>query len=258
MDRPAADQRFAHDDPRADRDDVPVGACARGAEREGDHDPPWRCGQPDGEPRVPEPPGGGCVRRWMAVRRGAAAPPLLARRDSRCRERARVVSAPFLYAGVALCLIGGPRAAQAQSRAIAAADSSARPEREGNVLSRLVSVDFDDLPLGLALHLIAQEGRLRLSYSSDVVPVSRRVSVSRQRTPVGEVLRDVLAGTSVDPIVTPSGYVVLVRNPRATLVANGALPDSALPNVERTAIRAQAMDRVLVMGTPAAGAPERE
>src|SRR5688500_19684295 len=120
----------------------------------------------------------------MAVRRGAAAPPLLARRDSRCRERARVVSAPFLYAGLALCLLGGPRAAQAQSRVIAAADSSARPEREGNVLSRLVSVDFDDLPLGLALHLIAQKGNLRLSYSSDVVPVARRVSVSRERAPV--------------------------------------------------------------------------
>jgi len=194
----------------------------------------------------------------MAVRRGAAAPPLLARRDSRCRERARVVSAPFLYAGLALCLLGGPRAAQAQSRVIAAADSSARPEREGNVLSRLVSVDFDDLPLGLALHLIAQKGNLRLSYSSDVVPVARRVSVSRERAPVGEVLREALVNTQVDPVVTPSGYVVLVRNPSASLLASVTPSTPDLAVTDRTPIRPQIMDRVLIMGTPAAGAPERE
>ena len=196
----------------------------------------------------------------MAVRRGAAAPPLLARRDVRCREWARAVSAPFLYAyaGLALCLLGGPVAAQGQSRVIAAVDSSVRPEREGNVLSRLVSVDFDDLPLGLALHLIAQKGNLRLSYSSDVVPVARRVSVSRERAPVGEVLREALVNTHVDPVVTPSGYVVLVRNPSASLLASVTPSTPDLAVTDRTPIRPQIMDRVLIMGTPAAGAPERE
>ena len=190
-------------------------------------------------------------------------------RGAACRAVAgrggtRTISAPSIlpWAMVATLLfapgLASPLGAQ-NSRAVAAVDSSARPEdSEGKVLSRLVTIEIADLPLGLALHLIAQEGRLRLSYSSDVVPVSRRVSVSRQRAPVGDVLRDVLAGTSVDPIVTPSGYVVLVRNPRATLVANGSLPDSSTPTVDRAAVRTQVMDRVLVMGTPAAGAPERE
>jgi outer membrane receptor protein involved in Fe transport len=92
-----------------------------------------------------------------------------------------------------------------------------------------------------------------------VVPVARRVSVSRERTPVGDVLRDALGGTNVDAVVTPSGYVVLVRNPRAMLATtNGATPVPALSAVNRTPIRTQVMDRVLVMGTPAAGAPERE
>jgi outer membrane receptor protein involved in Fe transport len=198
------------------------------------------------------------VRRWMAVRRRAAAPPPSARRASRCRERARVVSAPFLYAGLALCLSGGPAAAQGQSRVIAAVDSSVRPEREGNVLSRLVSVDFDDLPLGLALHLIAQKGNLRLSYSSDVVPVARRVSISRERAPVGDVLREALVNTHVDPVVTPSGYVVLVRNPSASMLASVTPTTPDLAVTDRTPIRPQVMDRVLIMGTPAAGAPERE
>jgi outer membrane receptor protein involved in Fe transport len=144
------------------------------------------------------------------------------------------------------------------SRTIAALDSAARPEsRAGNILGRRVSVHFDDLPLGLALSLIAQAGHLRLSYSSDVVPVSRRVSVSRDEAPVGEVLRDALATTNVDPVVTPSGYVVLVRNPRAVLLPDGPGTPS-LATLDATPLRAQVMDRVLVMGTPAAGAPERE
>jgi iron complex outermembrane receptor protein len=145
------------------------------------------------------------------------------------------------------------------SRTIAAIDSAARPEgRNGNVLGRLVSIHFDDLPLGLALSFIAQEGHLRLSYSSDVVPVARRVSVSRDRTPVGDVLRDVLSSTNVDPVVTPSGYVVLVRNPRAVLLPASPGGTPAVGTIDATPLRAQVMDRVLVMGTPASGAPERE
>src|SRR6185503_18880186 len=82
-------------------------------------------------------------------------------------------------------------------------------------------------------------------------------SVSRERTPVGDVLREALVNTNVDPVVTPSGYVVLVRNPRASLIAAGpTAPDLAA--TDRTPIRPQVMDRVLVMGTPASGAPERE
>jgi hypothetical protein len=164
----------------------------------------------------------------------------------------RALLAAFMVAGSAANL-----AAQS-SRTIAALDSAARPEsRAGNILGRRVSVHFDDLPLGLALSLIAQAGHLRLSYSSDVVPVSRRVSVSRDEAPVGEVLRDALATTNVDPVVTPSGYVVLVRNPRAVLLPDGPGTPS-LATLDATPLRAQVMDRVLVMGTPAAGAPERE
>ncbi|MCC7196405.1 MAG: TonB-dependent receptor, partial [Gemmatimonadaceae bacterium] len=161
---------------------------------------------------------------------------------------------------LAVFLSGAPLVAHAQgARVIAAVDSGTRRDSpEGDVLSRLVTVRFDDLPLGLALHLIAQEGQLRLSYSSDVVPVARRVSVSKERTPVGDVLREALASTNVDAVVTPSGYGLLVRHPRAVAFV---APDSAsgvVPAIERMPIRAQVMDRVLVMGTPAAGAPERE
>ena len=193
------------------------------------------------------------MTRLLAARRGAV-PPLPACRDT---EGARFIAAPFLYLALTACVALGstPQATRAQSRVVAAVDSAVRPEREGGVLARLVSVHFDDVPLGLALHLIAHEGNLRLSYSSDVVPVARRISVSRERAPVGEVLRDALVNTNVDPVVTPSGYVVLVRNPR-TLASGPTAPELAV--TDRTPIRPQIMDRVLVMGTPASGAPERE
>jgi outer membrane receptor protein involved in Fe transport len=182
-------------------------------------------------------------------------------RRSACRQPAphipsravrRAVLATSLFAGI----VALPAASVAQgSRIVAAVDSAPRPDYTGSILGRLVTVEFDDLPLGLALSYIAQQGRLRLSYSSDVVPVTRRVSVSRERAPVGDVLRDALANTNIDPIVTPAGYVVLVRTQRA-YATNG---DSAgAIHVDRTPIRPQLMDRVLVMGTPAAGAPERE
>jgi outer membrane receptor protein involved in Fe transport len=165
-----------------------------------------------------------------------------------------VVSLLLLMTVIAVAC--APRPARAQSKILAAVDSASAPEREGGILARLVSVRFDDLPLGLALHHIAQAGNLRLSYSSDVVPVTRRVSVNRQRAPVGDVLRDALASTNVDPVVTPSGYVVLVRSPGGSLIASPGVPEVGA--MDRTPIRPQVMDRVLVMGTPASGAPERE
>lgn len=189
-----------------------------------------------------------------ATRRGADCRAAVLRGRTR---RATLVSPRSLVALLALVVVRAAPVPAQGSRVVAAADSTAPRDRGGDVLSRLVTIRFDDLPLGLALHYIAQEGHLRLSYSIDVVPVTRRVSVSRERSPVGDVLRDALATTNVDPVVTPSGYVVLVRNPGASTVA---LDDSAMvaPVVERSAVRAQVMDRVLVMGTPAAGAPERE
>ena len=190
-----------------------------------------------------------------AARRGAA------RRAVGRRMKARKVPASGRAMLVAVLLAGGLAGGLGaqSSRTIAAFDSAARREnRTGNVLGRLVTVHFDDLPLGLALSYIAQAGQLRLSYSSDVVPVGRRISISRDRTPVGDVLRDALASTNVDPVVTPSGYVVLVRNPGAVLLPANVGASPTVAPLDATPIRSQVMDRVLVMGTPASGAPERE
>jgi outer membrane receptor protein involved in Fe transport len=197
------------------------------------------------------------VTRSTAAPR-AAGSRAVARRAPVHLRRTRLPIGGGLLAGLLALVPAGITNAQG-SRVVAAIDSAApRESREGDVLSRPVTVKFSDMPLGLALQYIAQEGQLRLSYSSDVVPVTRRVSVSRQRTPVGDVLREVLAATNVDYVATPSGYVVLVRNPRSSVMPSNVPGSPDVPVIERAPIRSQVMDRVLVMGTPAAGAPERE
>jgi outer membrane receptor protein involved in Fe transport len=168
-----------------------------------------------------------------------------------------------MLAAAATGVVAADAAAQ-EARTIAVRDSTGSRSSwfSGDLLSRLVSIHVVDVPLEAALRLLAQRCALRLSYSSDVVPVARRVSLSRHNAPVGEVLRDLLRGTDIDVVVTPSGYVVLVRNPlsQAAVSAGDSQPAAPIaePVTARPLLRAQVMDRVLVMGTPASGAPERE
>lgn len=151
----------------------------------------------------------------------------------------------------------------AQSRELTLASDSANARntaRAGGVLARLVTVHLTDTPLETALRQIASAGSLRLSYSSDIVPISRRVSLWRDRTPVGDVLRDALQDTGLDIVATPAGYVVLVRAPSSSYTSTAPRypAESVSAPPARPITRAQVMDRVLVMGTPALGAPERE
>lgn len=175
---------------------------------------------------------------------------------ARCARIASLV----LLAATATTATPGPAWAQG-GRSVAVADTIEGP-LPGDVLGRLVTVRFDQATLEYALRQVARQGDLRLSYSSDVVPVARRVSLTRTRAPVGEVLRDLLRGTGIDYVVTPSGYVVLVRSPAWALTpdedtaTNGNHGSPSVPAI--APVRAQIMDRVLVMGTAAAGAPERE
>ncbi|MFW5973640.1 MAG: STN domain-containing protein, partial [Bacteroidota bacterium] len=74
----------------------------------------------------------------------------------------------------------------------------ARQERLGDVIDRISSLSG-----------------LNLSYSSDIVPVNDAISVSLRNVPVISALEHVLDGTGVEPRPAASGYVVLVRTPRA-------------------------------------------
>ena len=182
--------------------------------------------------RLWRPPAPGTLRRWL-------------------------VSLGFLALATADAAAQGRQPQDAFARAAAEA-------RSDDVLARLIDVRLNDMPLEAALRVIANAGRVRLSYSSDLLPPGRRVTVDRSRASVGDVLREVLRGTPFEPVTTPSGYVVLVRLPGVDLADVSRSADSlSSPNDSLTAlparegIRPQLMDRVLVTGTPVAGASGR-
>lgn len=165
--------------------------------------------------------------------------------------------------GLLFCIAAVPVEGQARPPQDVIARVVVEP-RSDDVLGRLIDVRLTDAPLEVALRIIANAGRVRLSYSSDLLPPGRRVTVERARTSVGEVLREVLRGTPLEPVTTPSGYVVLVRLPGVEMADVSRASDSlAAPNdsiaalLPREGVRPQLMDRVLVTGTPVAGASGR-
>ncbi|MEO6446651.1 MAG: TonB-dependent receptor [Gemmatimonadaceae bacterium] len=155
------------------------------------------------------------------------------------------------------------RGTAAQDRVLAGTDSTlVRAVSRSALLTRPVSVNLVDATVEGALREVAAQASLRLSYSSDIIPPAHRVTLSRQQVSAGEVIRDILRNTELDVVVSPSGYVVLVRSPSRVLPSVAALFDETSDNLaevalRRPVVRPQVMDRVLVMGTPNAGAPER-
>lgn len=152
----------------------------------------------------------------------------------------------------------------AQDRVVALSDSGAgalRAPRSG-VLARVISLRLDASPIESALRHVAQLGAARLAYSIDIIPADLRVTITRERITVGDAFEEVLRHTDLDVVVSPSGYVIVVRapwpkSPPLFPVSGADGSPTVLPASLRSMLHAQVMDRVLVMGTPASGAPER-
>lgn len=115
-------------------------------------------------------------------------------------------------------------------------------------LDRVVNVRVNDATVRDALDKVAAQAHLELSYSSDLLPVGRRVCLALERVPVGAVLESLLSGSGLRPIVLGAAQVVLAPS-RAPVVA------AATPR-EPVARRASVLDRVVVTGSPD-GAPQR-
>ena len=153
--------------------------------------------------------------------------------------------------------------ADGQERLLAGVDSTRiRPVSRSSLLTRPISINIVGVSIERALREVASLASLRLSYSSDIIPARRTISLSRQQVAAGDVIREILRDTDLDVVVSASGYVVLVRSPsRLRSSAVGLFSDSLAPVPgilsTRPVLRPQVMDRVLIMGTPAAGAPER-
>jgi outer membrane receptor protein involved in Fe transport len=153
-------------------------------------------------------------------------------------------------------LVGGAaalfsaRAVSAQARPCgpSAADSATLAESRWSApLDRLVSVHAPPLPLRDALDRVSAIARIRLSYSSEMVPVDRAVCLAADGAPVGRVLAQLLAGASVTPIAVGGDQVVLAPS----------RPAAPRPATSEVAPQVGVLDRVVVTST-AAGVRERD
>ena len=124
----------------------------------------------------------------------------------------------------------------------AAMGSSAQSQATADPLQRRITVHVRDVSLRDALDRVAAAGSFRLSYSTENLPLDRRVTVWRDTTIVGEVLQDLLRPFAVMATQLPDDQIVLTPRapePRDTMLANVTV-----------------LDRVVVTGT-VFGAPER-
>lgn len=111
-------------------------------------------------------------------------------------------------------------------------------------LDRALTFNARDVSLRDALDRLSAAARLRISYSAELLPLERRVCVSRQARTLGDVLADLLRDTQVEAVVAADDHVVLA--PRR----GGAVqPQSEFSRVV-------ALERVVVTGS-ASGGPQR-
>jgi iron complex outermembrane recepter protein len=123
------------------------------------------------------------------------------------------------------------------------------PLGHGNPLDRRISVHFDRDNLGTALSRLRTIFGLPLAYSPEALPVNRSVSLDADNLTVRDVLDRMLGGTGLT-LVTTSGGTIVIAPSVETTSDRGYLPEIA------TGVRQ--LDQIVVMGTPVAGAPERE
>lgn len=84
--------------------------------------------------------------------------------------------------------------------------ANAQPED----LSRLVSVQYDQMLLKHALNDLQRRYAVQFSYSSDHIPLSHRVNVHRENAPLREVLDELFAETHV--VYSPIGKQIVLKN----------------------------------------------
>ena len=144
-------------------------------------------------------------------------------------------------ATVALLGIAVPYALDAQTSCEARASDVAESPAEGWAppLDRLVSLVARDVSLRDALDRVAAAARIRLSYSSDLLPLDQRVCVSFHSTAAGDALSQLLGQTGVEARVAGGDHVAL-----------SPVRENALTTRSRMRA-ATVLERVVVTGTVA-------
>ncbi len=117
-------------------------------------------------------------------------------------------------------------------------------------LGRRITVHFDRIDLATALSRLRTVFRIPLAFSSEAVPSGHPVSIDCDEEPVADVLSKMLTGTGLRVIPLAGGAIVIAPAPAAPSAARS--PEPLLASGIRE------LDQIVVMGTPAAGGPERD
>ena len=147
-------------------------------------------------------------------------------------------------------LVAAP-SAHAQSTRVATANDcqprgvpSAAPDTSWSPpLDRRVSIDAGIVSLREALERIAAATNVRLSYSPELIPLSRAVCLPSGSESLGDMLVVTLSGTGIVPILVGGDQIVLAPS------RNAATADAA-PTMMRTSGQ---LARVVVTGTATGG-----
>jgi len=141
------------------------------------------------------------------------------------------------------------------TRAAGAQSSCASPARGASgladdwtgPLARKVSLHGREVSLREALDRLAAAARVRLSYTAELLPLTRAVCLAYESAPVGTVLVDLLDGTSLRPVAAGDDQVVLAPTPAPTAASLAA------PQTVVMARQVSVLDRVVVTGSTAGG-----
>ena len=108
-------------------------------------------------------------------------------------------------------------------------------------LDRIVTLQSSGASLRTALDLVAARAGVRLSYSSELIPLDREACVPNGSMPLGAALAALLHGVNVTPTVSGGTQIVLapVRSEAATVLGTATL------------------DRVVVTGSASGGSQRR-
>jgi iron complex outermembrane recepter protein len=138
----------------------------------------------------------------------------------------------------AITSLAQPPVAGAQSNCAPANRVSVSSPASGDLLSKRISLHGRALSLRDALDRVAAAANIRLSYSPELLDLSRPVCLDYESAPLGTVLADLLSGASLRPLVLGADQIVLT--PAAPSVTSVAAP--ILKSVGM-------LDRVVVTGS---------
>lgn len=149
---------------------------------------------------------------------------------------------------LATLVVVDSRAAGAQSRCASSALGASGSPTDGElsgVLARRVSLHGRDVSLREALDRLAAAAHIRLSYTAELLPLTRAVCLAYESASVGAVLMDLLDGTSLRPIVAGNDQVVLAPTPEKT----PPMTSQTVAMFRQVSV----LDRVVVTGSAAGG-----